>query len=628
MSDKNTIHKIRCKSALKFKRRITLFCTAIVAAICVLAIEAVVHARKAAFEGARLNASNVSAAFEEQVRSTLAFVSGASDLIVNRIRTHEPVDLPRLRADVPKLLGPAINVTVVGADGRVVATTLSNDARAIDLSDRDYFLAHRDNPALGLVVGKPVEGKIAKRVVLPIARRLTSENGSFAGVVVFSIDPRLLTGLHREVNLGQAGTLTLMSKSGQVLARYTSTSGFDAASMGQPMPEILEGIGATAAETGSFIRKSPVDDVERIYSWRAVPDFPLIAVVGLGKAESIAAANYQARIVFGIGIVALSLPLIMMTILNRQIAQRIRDSLALDAESDRVRQEHTALLTITEELARERVKLRKTNEELATAKARAEEASHAKSAFLANMSHELRTPLNAILGFSEIIRDRLFGDDIERYSAYASDINRSGTHLLSVVNAVLDVTKIEAGKLDLMEEQVDLEDLLDEVLLAVEQQARKSALRLSSSLPDHAVSVYGDRTKLLQILINLLSNAIKFTPTGGQVALNAVLRDDRGLDLSVRDTGIGMSAADIEKALEIFNQVDSCLSKRFEGAGLGLPLAVKLSELHGGTLSVESALGEGTLVTLSLPSSRVSVRDREIRRNIHAGFRRAYKIAS
>jgi signal transduction histidine kinase len=437
-----------------------------------------------------------------------------------------------------------------------------------------------------------------------------------------------LTGLHREVNLGQAGTLTLMSKSGQVLARYTSTSGFDAASMGQPMPEILEGIGATAAETGSFIRKSPVDDVERIYSWRAVPDFPLIAVVGLGKAESIAAANYQARIVFGIGIVALSLPLIMMTILNRQIAQRIRDSLALDAESDRVRQEHTALLTITEELARERVKLRKTNEELATAKARAEEASHAKSAFLANMSHELRTPLNAILGFSEIIRDRLFGDDIERYSAYASDINRSGTHLLSVVNAVLDVTKIEAGKLDLMEEQVDLEDLLDEVLLAVEQQARKSALRLSSSLPDHAVSVYGDRTKLLQILINLLSNAIKFTPTGGQVALNAVLRDDRGLDLSVRDTGIGMSAADIEKALEIFNQVDSCLSKRFEGAGLGLPLAVKLSELHGGTLSVESALGEGTLVTLSLPSSRVSVRDREIRRNIHAGFRRAYKIAS
>jgi signal transduction histidine kinase len=599
-----------------------------VAAICVLAIEAVVHARKAAFEGARLNASNVSAAFEEQVRSTLAFVSGASDLIVNRIRTHEPVDLPRLRADVPKLLGPAINVTVVGADGRVVATTLSNDARAIDLSDRDYFLAHRDNPALGLVVGKPVEGKIAKRVVLPIARRLTSENGSFAGVVVFSIDPRLLTGLHREVNLGQAGTLTLMSKSGQVLARYTSTSGFDAASMGQPMPEILEGIGATAAETGSFIRKSPVDDVERIYSWRAVPDFPLIAVVGLGKAESIAAANYQARIVFGIGIVALSLPLIMMTILNRQIAQRIRDSLALDAESDRVRQEHTALLTITEELARERVKLRKTNEELATAKARAEEASHAKSAFLANMSHELRTPLNAILGFSEIIRDRLFGDDIERYSAYASDINRSGTHLLSVVNAVLDVTKIEAGKLDLMEEQVDLEDLLDEVLLAVEQQARKSALRLSSSLPDHAVSVYGDRTKLLQILINLLSNAIKFTPTGGQVALNAVLRDDRGLDLSVRDTGIGMSAADIEKALEIFNQVDSCLSKRFEGAGLGLPLAVKLSELHGGTLSVESALGEGTLVTLSLPSSRVSVRDREIRRNIHAGFRRAYKIAS
>ncbi len=196
-----------------------------------------------------------------------------------------------------------------------------------------------------------------------------------------------------------------------------------------------------------------IDRITRISHWRKVAGYPLFVSVGLGKQEALADAYYQARIIIGLGLAALGLPLVMALMLNREISRRVDHEIALENESNKLRSEHAALLAASAALAEERLKLHVANCHLVVAKQRSEEANQAKSAFLANMSHELRTPLNAIIGFSEIIRDKLFGADINRYSAYAADINQSGNHLLHVVNDILDVTKIETGKLELAEKQ-------------------------------------------------------------------------------------------------------------------------------------------------------------------------------
>jgi len=223
------------------------------------------------------------------------------------------------------------------------------------------------------------------------------------------------------------------------------------------------------------------------------------------------------------------------------------------------------------------------NTELMFAKSRAEEASRAKSAFLANMSHELRTPLNAILGFSEIIREKMLGKNVDRYSDYAADIYRSGEYLLNIVNDVLDVTLIEAGRLELHEEKFPVSTLLKECLIDVERQAALGGVTLASNAPDLAATLFGDRTKLKQIFLNLLANAIKFTPHGGSVGIFAHPKINGGIRITVRDTGIGMTKEEARRALELFGQADSSLSRKYQGTGLGLPLAVRFRELHGGT---------------------------------------------
>jgi signal transduction histidine kinase len=245
--------------------------------------------------------------------------------------------------------------------------------------------------------------------------------------------------------------------------------------------------------------------------------------------------------------------------------------------------------------------------ELLVAQQKADSSNRAKSEFLANMSHELRTPLNAIIGFSEVIKNQMFGPVSERYRDYAADIFSSGTHLLALINEILDLSKLEAGQLKLREENVDLRALVEDCLSLVEMQAQRTKLRLSASLDDAAQLVRADEKRLRQILINLLSNAVKFTPEGGEVRVSSVLTRE-GLAIAVSDTGIGIAPGDIPKAMMPFGQVDSTISRQHEGTGLGLPLSKHLAELHGGRLTLASALNAGTTVTIVLPYERVVVR--------------------
>jgi PAS domain S-box-containing protein len=245
-------------------------------------------------------------------------------------------------------------------------------------------------------------------------------------------------------------------------------------------------------------------------------------------------------------------------------------------------------------------------QELRRAKETAEMANRTKGDFLATMSHELRTPLNAIIGFSELILQKVFGPiGHENYHDYIQNIHESGNHLLTIINDILDVSKAEAGMIDLYEEEVDLREVIASGLRLIGPRARENNVDLQTDYAEPLSLVTADARRLKQILINLLSNAVKFTPSGGSVTVEAWARPGAGAGFRVVDTGIGIAGDDLARMLEPFTQAESGLSRKHEGTGLGLPLCRALIEVHGGELILESELGAGTAITVALPENRI-----------------------
>jgi signal transduction histidine kinase len=249
--------------------------------------------------------------------------------------------------------------------------------------------------------------------------------------------------------------------------------------------------------------------------------------------------------------------------------------------------------------------LARSQRDLRLAKEQAEVASRTKSQFLANMSHELRTPLNAIIGFAEVIEREIFGPvGVPQYGSYAADIHRSGQHLLSLINDILDLSKVEAGRFEIVEQDFALVEAIDEAKRLLEIRAEKAGLTMTTEIAGDIARVYADRKLISQALLNLLSNAVKFTPAGGQVRI-AAKRDSAGdLLISVSDTGIGMAPEEIPRALEPFGQIDGTLARRYDGTGLGLTITKAFIEMHGGTLTLDSEKGCGTTATIRMPGWR------------------------
>jgi signal transduction histidine kinase len=229
-----------------------------------------------------------------------------------------------------------------------------------------------------------------------------------------------------------------------------------------------------------------------------------------------------------------------------------------------------------------------------------EAASRHKSEFLANMSHELRTPLNAVIGFSEALLERMFGEVNEKQTEYLQDILSSGQHLLSLINDILDLSKIEAGRMELAVAPFHLPQALDNALILVKERAARHGIGLALEIDPRLGELVGDERKVKQALLNLLSNAVKFTPEGGRISLRAV-QADGAVEIAVSDTGIGIAPEDQEAIFEEFRQVGSDEARKQEGTGLGLALTKKIVEMHGGRIWVKSQVGKGSTFTFTLP---------------------------
>jgi signal transduction histidine kinase len=256
-------------------------------------------------------------------------------------------------------------------------------------------------------------------------------------------------------------------------------------------------------------------------------------------------------------------------------------------------------------VTRDLTEVKKREMALIDAREQAVLANRAKSEFLANVSHELRTPLNAVIGFAEVLEVELYGPiENDRYRSYIRDIRKSGLHLLSLINDILDFSKLEAGKLELRLELCDCTAVAEDAAHQIEYLAQEQGIRFTLDVPPAPLVILADARSLFRALLNLLSNAIKFTPSGGSVTLRYRVGENGAAVFSVIDTGIGIAAQDIEKALTPFGQIDSDMARRYRGTGLGLSIVHGICELHGGTLDIDSRLGKGTTVTITIPDQR------------------------
>jgi signal transduction histidine kinase len=465
--------------------------------------------------------------------------------------------------DVADVTG-AVLITVTGSS-TFSGGTAAPAVRTV--ADRDYFRAAL--AGADATLGVATQPLLLDAPVV-IAGPLSSANSpTIVGVIVGELRGSDLAG-HLRSQLGPFEDLYIVDGNGRLVGRAAVASAPAADLKGDPIVQQLLAGPAVAGEV-----RDPVTGTTRLLTSSPIagtgqPGWSVVAVQDTGGVEAETAAVLADERTLRLALVAI---LLLGTFAFARIA----------AASVRQRKLLGVALGQVEQKSRE-----------------VEAANRHKSEFLANMSHELRTPLNAIIGFSEVLRQQMFGAINPKQGEYLEDIQTSGQHLLSLINDILDLSKVEAGKMELQLSRFSLPVALESVLLMVRERAVGRGIALRTELDPAIDQIEADERKVKQIVLNLLTNAVKFTPSGGTVTLD-VKRDGAGVLVSVRDTGVGIAPADQARVFEEFTQAGGAATSGQEGTGLGLTLSRKLVELHGGKIWIDSQLGRGSTFSFTLP---------------------------
>jgi len=507
------------------------------------------------------NLENLTRAFEEHTTRTVTSVDQAVLFVrAQYLRYGLQTDLPGLVREGSINGGIYNQIGVIDAKGMYILSTLS--LKSMYLGDREHFKVHVADPHREVFLSKPVLGRASGRWSMQLTRRINNPDGSFGGIVVASLDPEYFGSLYNEVDLGEHGVINLIGTDGLTRARRSGGK----FSLGQDLAKSPMFTDFRGQKAGHYIGVSGVDGVRRLYAFRRLAGYPLGVLVGVTMERVYERSNERRDGYLWIGVAA---TLIIITFAIQILLLLRRQTRTVAALED--------------------------------SRERAESANRMKSEFLASMSHELRTPLNGILGFADLLRHVATDAKSRRYGA---TIHASGSHLLAVLNSILDLAKIEAGKMDLVLRNEALAPLVESTLQIHQASAAAKGLDLRLEMgQDLPATLRCDAVLLRQVLNNLLSNAIKFTGTGG-VTL-AVTRAGQGeaawVRFCVTDTGTGIPLQAQAHVFEKFRQADQSITRSHGGTGLGLALAKRIVELMGGTIGLESAPGAGASFHFQLP---------------------------
>jgi signal transduction histidine kinase len=518
-------------------------------------IEAEASLEQQAIERRTMNLARV---FEEHTIRTLGAVDQA--LLFVKFQYEKEGDALDIASAVKQGVIVSSLYNQVGVINREGIYHLSNlaDFKRVDLRDREHFRVHAERDTHAFFVSKPVLGRASGKWSVQMTRRINQPDGSFDGVAVISIDPFYFTSLYNDVDIGRHGVVTLVGLDGTVRARRAG----DEVDVGQDVSHsaVFEVLKQSASGYGNVNGQSPIDGRERMYSYRRLSGMPLVVLVGVDRDEAMAdfMARRQGYFSFALGMslviagfCALSLWLVQR---QRRIARRLEDM-----------------------------------------RLRAESANRLKSDFLASVSHELRTPLNGIIGYAELLNELSESPELRNY---AGVIFESSQHLLALLNSILDLARLEAGRMPLSLAPIDIAGLVDEVGGTYQAMAQGKGLELVRSAPT-GVNIECDRMRVVQVLNNLVHNALKFT-SAGRVSLSARVEGARCV-FEVSDSGCGIPEELHEAIFERFRQVDAFETRSQGGTGLGLALCRELAELMGGSVTVQSKPGEGSVFRFMLP---------------------------
>ena len=516
------------------------------------------------------------------------------------------------------------NYSLLGAadtDGRIFCS--SSPLSYSSVADRPFF--KRAMAQDGLAVGNYWADPATGQRMIHFALKFDSGDGHTAGIVFAGLDLGWLSEHLKERGLSPTSSILIADREGNIIARLPNPEALVGKNMRKSHEPIMDG------NTTGWEEAVGVDGATRIFGYlpAALPPRDFFLSAGQSKAEAFAAidsatARGVALIVFGLLAATFAAVLGGRRFLQEPISGLVHFATEWRHGNydSRVKVRHPAseighlgatFNAMADALAARYAAQKRAEAELrelnATLETRVEErtvelanANRAKSMFLANMSHELRTPLNAIIGFGEMMHREIMGPiGIPAYKEYAQHIHESGLHLLSLVEEMLDLAKVEAGKLQIERVPTEPGKLFAESLMMLQSTAAAAAvLIIIDGDPSNWPGLEGDPVKLKQVFVNLIGNAVKFTPAGGRVTISSEI-DEAALHVRIRDTGIGIRTQDLPLVVQPFYRVNSVLDSTHQGAGLGLPFAKSVVDLHGGTLHIESELGSGTTVTISLP---------------------------